>query len=506
MDTEIELKFLVSDTVITHIPGLITQFGKRITNFPARNLLNAYFDTPNRELRALDIGLRTRCCDGECEQTIKLAGEVVGGLHQRPEYNVALSGNRPDLEAFPANIWPHGMQISAINQSLYPIFSTNFIRRTWLVETENGSEIEVVLDKGEVSASGQHLGICEVEMELKKGHRSDIFALAKQLIQCSEVRLGLYSKAARGYMLADHKPLKADNYINYVPLTNDMTQEQALIACLNYGIRFVQKHEQCYFEDAKFKTLKLMMDGIALIRHTFWLFEAIVDKQTTEHLRQELKWFLHTFSWVEGAIQIKTFTSKKHAYYKKISKAPSLNAVIEDIREQRPRIASIKAIFQSPRYNNLILALTTFLVDKSWRTAWSAQNVQAAELKVIDIAADLFEKDWQEMQTLLPLERALTAQDYLAQKNELQRNLLSGACLGSLFASTKRDEYRSPWFDIVEGIDELGTLDYLQRLSEQQSDDALANIQVWLAQKTENLVAAMEQSRQVTLKQTPYWR
>lgn len=73
MDTEIELKFLVSDTVITHIPGLITQFGKRITNFPARNLLNAYFDTPNRELRALDIGLRTRCCDGECEQTIKIS-------------------------------------------------------------------------------------------------------------------------------------------------------------------------------------------------------------------------------------------------------------------------------------------------------------------------------------------------------------------------------------------------------------------------------------------------
>ena len=84
MDTEIELKFLVSEKVITQLPALITQFAKKVTNYPARNLLNAYFDTPSRELRALDIGLRTRCCDNECEQTIKLAGQVVGGLHQRP--------------------------------------------------------------------------------------------------------------------------------------------------------------------------------------------------------------------------------------------------------------------------------------------------------------------------------------------------------------------------------------------------------------------------------------
>ena len=52
----------------------------------------------------------------------------------------------------------------------------------------------------------------------------------------------------------------------------------------------------------------------------------------------------------------------------------------------------------------------------------------------------------------------------------------------------------------------LSTLNYLQRLSEQQSDEELANIKIWLTQKTDNLVAGMEQSRQVTLKQIPYWR
>ncbi|MFM9598146.1 inorganic triphosphatase, partial [Streptomyces scabiei] len=76
-------------------------------------------------------------------------------LHQRPEYNLPLESNRPDISAFDSSIWPHGMQVSAIAANLYPIFSTNFIRRTWLIETDSGAKIEVVLDKGEISASGQ---------------------------------------------------------------------------------------------------------------------------------------------------------------------------------------------------------------------------------------------------------------------------------------------------------------------------------------------------------------
>ncbi len=174
MDTEIELKFLVSDNEVPLIPALITQFAKTVTNKPAKNLTNAYFDTPNRELRALDIGLRTRCCNDECEQTIKLAGEVVGGLHQRPEYNLPIQSGRPDLLAFDANIWPHGMQLESIAENIFPIFSTNFIRRTWLIETDSGTKIEVVLDKGEIAAQGKMEPINELEIELIEGNKEDL--------------------------------------------------------------------------------------------------------------------------------------------------------------------------------------------------------------------------------------------------------------------------------------------------------------------------------------------
>ncbi len=506
MDTEIELKFLVSESVIGHIPALITQFAKKVSNKPARNLQNAYFDTPSRELRALDIGLRTRCCDNDCEQTIKLAGQVVGGLHQRPEYNLPIEGNRPNITLFNSEIWPAAIQPSAINDNLFSIFSTHFIRRTWLIETDSGSEIELVLDKGDISAAGKSTPICEVEMELLSGERSELFALAKKLIACSQVRLGLYSKAARGYRLADNTPLSAESALGFVKLSPQATQEQALEKCLQYGIEFVQKHEQCYIEQPKLSTLKRIVDGISQIRHSFWLFEHIADKQKTKPLRKELKWLLQTFSWVETAIQLKTFSSKKHAFYKKISSAPELEQMIQKLSAEQPGEADILAIFESPRYNQLILDLTIWLVEKRWRDGWAQDEQQNANAPVQHIASRLFEQDWSEMQVLLPHQSVL-ADDYLAKRQQLHRNLLSGCCLGELFAGPIRDEFRGPWLDIIYGMDELAALDYLQHICEQaEQPEKFAKIKLWLQQKTANLVCAMEQSRQASQKLQPYWQ
>ncbi|SFC44632.1 triphosphatase [Pseudoalteromonas denitrificans DSM 6059] len=511
-DIEIELKFLVSDNVIAQIPAIITEFAKKVINKPSRNLQNAYFDTANRELRALDIGLRTRCFTGEtcndnqCEQTIKLAGQVIGGLHQRPEFNLPLEGKRPDLSLFGANIWPHGMQVDVINKNIYPIFSTHFIRRTWILETESGSKIELVLDKGEISASKQVTPICEVEMELVSGSRADLFILAKKLLDRSEVRLGLYSKAARGYMLADNKPLVAETKLSYVSLIKNSSLEQAFESCLQHGIQFVQKHEQCYFDNPALHTLKRINDGVSLIKHVFTLFSSILNKDKLLPLLSELKWLLSELSWVETAVQLKNYTSKKHAYYKKIKNAPELTQVIDSLKLQHPDVVKMHQVFTSARYNHLILNLTIFLVENGWKSQWNANQLQVADQKVIDKAASLFESDWNEMQNLMRSEQEISESSYIAQKEKLERNLLSGCCLGSLFNEGLREEFRTPWLDIIHGIDELNTLDYLKRLCTEQHDDSLNKIQTWLTQKSTNLLLAMEQSRLATFKLVPYWR
>ena len=197
------------------------------------------------------------------------------------------------------------------------------------------------------------------------------------------------------------------------------------------------------------------------------MFEPIADKEITKALRKELKWLLHTFDWVETAIQLNQFTSKKHAFYKKISAAPELETVINSLKAKYPNVSDIQTIFHSPRYNQLILDLTLFLVEKCWRADWQQQDSSDAVKPVKEIAADLFENDWTETQHMLP--DILTAQSYIKNKQKLQRNILSGCCLGELYKGTRRDKFREPWLDIIKGMDELATYNYLKQLCEQQS-------------------------------------
>jgi inorganic triphosphatase YgiF len=106
MAQEIELKFYVHpDSVETLRNHLHSLTDDRVA---PTQLLNIYYETADNWLRRHDMGLRIRGFDGQYEMTMKIAGRVVGGLHQRPEYNIALDKPELDLARFPQEVWPDG--------------------------------------------------------------------------------------------------------------------------------------------------------------------------------------------------------------------------------------------------------------------------------------------------------------------------------------------------------------------------------------------------------------
>lgn len=113
-------------------------------------LLNIYYETPDNWLRGHDMGLRIRGENGRYEMTMKVAGRVTGGLHQRPEYNVALSEPTLDTEQLPTEVWPNGELPADLASRVQPLFSTDFYREKWLVAVDD-SRIEIARS-GEVKA------------------------------------------------------------------------------------------------------------------------------------------------------------------------------------------------------------------------------------------------------------------------------------------------------------------------------------------------------------------
>ena len=203
MTTEIELKYQLltnSDenmAVINDITAMLTA-QKASFEINKHQLKNDYFDTENLALRQMDFGLRIRTEDQQYEQTIKTAGNVIGCLHQRPEYNVAIATKQLDLSLFPKEIWPKNTNVETLGKELKVIFSTNFLRRTWLIH-QNENVIELALDQGNIFTKEAEpmQFINEIEIELVRGDEQALFSLAEQLIAVVAMKTGNVSKAAR---------------------------------------------------------------------------------------------------------------------------------------------------------------------------------------------------------------------------------------------------------------------------------------------------------------------
>jgi triphosphatase len=101
-----------------------------------------------------------------------------------------------------------------------------------------------------------------------------------------------------------------------------------------------------------------------------------------------------------------------------------------------------------------------------------------------------------------------TSNKYIELHGILVRSLLMGSWFSRLFINADNQKqvvnYRSPWLDIKQGISELQTLQLLQeQLANLQHDES--KLMTWLNVKIENLLQAMDQSRLIALKGTPYW-
>ncbi|WP_166638798.1 inorganic triphosphatase [Paraglaciecola marina] len=208
VEFEIELKLLTNNDAGEVIDKKLLPSLKGNVKKEVVTLTNYYFDTQDRLLRKHDIGLRIRSNNQYCEQTLKTSGQSIGGLHKRPEYNVSLDSydkkniEFPNLSLFESSAWPNNFDLEAVQNNLETMFSTNFTRHVYQLDNDTSS-IELVWDYGEVRSGELTLPICEIELELKKGGVKDLFNLAKQISSLMPLGIGVHSKAARGYKLAD---------------------------------------------------------------------------------------------------------------------------------------------------------------------------------------------------------------------------------------------------------------------------------------------------------------
>ncbi|MGI2260717.1 inorganic triphosphatase [Shewanella sp. GXUN23E] len=460
---------------------------------PTKQLTNRYFDTPDLQLRRWDMGLRVRGEGERREQTIKTAGQVVGGIHSRPEYNIDIDGDSPLLKLFPADIWPENADLDAVQQQLICFFDTDFNRQLWHVYVGN-SMVEIALDTGWISAGEQREAICELEFELLAGEVSALLELAHTVAQWLPVRLGKASKAQRGYRLASGaRPLTLDA-LSYVALEGHHDIHSALQTLLETCIERWQLLEQAIAQSAE----------VPLQCAQYW-----------QRLRSIIRLLKMTLRHVE--LGDETYDACFHAIESRIGfvdDALSLAVVIEEqllarheLAEQFESMAAarlaqcdlggkLQALQQLPQYGQLQLAVVQLLLDLSKGLV----ILPARQLK--QMADSMQEASWQQILMLMPPDNALSESEFLAAAKTLDDAILVGFAYGELYPVASRDSFRAPWRDLAHGIRALAGYAVLDDMS--QATDA--QLHDWLCNKRQSLILALDFSRKSAQAMTPYWR
>jgi len=499
MATEIELKYLVfgcntAETISTLLSKNNIEFIESINQ-----LSNCYFDTPDLNLRKHDMGLRIREKDTMLEQTIKTAGKDIGGLYQRPEFNIPVKTKQPNLSLFPTQIWALSQNINNIQAQLVSLFSTDFERHTWLVNSAKGGVVEIVFDQGNVSSNGINEPIHEIELELVRGDVAELFDLAQLLLNQLKLRPGLQSKAARGYSLWNEvEAIPSCTALTLLPLKHNENIAESFISGLSKILQHLQSSVDQYIDKPSLTTLAVIKDSLSLMEHGFIFFEKnlLVD---CDKIRNEIMYFVKVFSWVEHLIYLKEIVNKTGNYRKKLDYSTELVAELKLEKRRFPNIEEVKQVFHSQRFNQLQLHILNMLMPNQSPFTEPLNNTN-----IHTFATEQLSKSLHQLTKNMPKNKVLTSEQYLEQSALLNRSLHAGIWFAGLFNEVERSKYRVPWLDIREGIAELQVLwlihQQLQRLPEQPQK--LVN---WQRSKVDNLLHALEHSKNNAVSLQPYW-
>jgi inorganic triphosphatase YgiF len=284
VNAEVELKLEVEAEDIGRFKRHPLLKGARSRSAPQ---LSIYYDTRSGALAKHGYTLRVRSVDGGFVQTVKPATQGAG-LFARDEWEVPVDSIEPDLGKLA------GLPLEALSQSgklkkLSPLIRSQVKRTSWRV-ARNGSEIQLDLDQGLVEAGGRSQPLSELELELLKGTAADLVLAAHEIAERVPVRVGVLSKAERGFAVAAGALDKAHK-AGPVSVDEAMSIGEAFAVIAQACIKHYRLNEPLVIARKDASALHQSRVAMRRLRSAFTMFKPALRDPQYEPLREELRWF-----------------------------------------------------------------------------------------------------------------------------------------------------------------------------------------------------------------------
>lgn len=247
-----------------------------------------YYDTPTRALRAAGFSLRIRQSGGRHVQTIKYQAGEAAGLFDRPEWESDVAGFAIDFDAVAAT--PLARHLGRKLRAQLDIQVETRVRRTAWRLGGDGAEVELVLDESSIISGDAHWEGSEIELELREGDPARLFDIARTLADAAPLRLGVLSKADRGFALADGR-LERVAKAEQVAVSPTMTTADGFAAIAYSCLRHFRLNEPLVLGRRDPAALHQARVAMRRLRSLFTLFGPVISDAEYPALRAELRWF-----------------------------------------------------------------------------------------------------------------------------------------------------------------------------------------------------------------------
>ncbi|WFU18380.1 CYTH and CHAD domain-containing protein [Bradyrhizobium sp. CB3481] len=395
MGVETEVKFRVPRRNIAALAHLKIP-GSRMAERSESDLTSTYFDTRKRKLKRHGLVLRVRQTGGKYIQTIK---KVSAGL-DRGEWETEIKDGSPDLgEADGTPL--EEIASKKLRRKLRPVFKTS-VRRITLPIRSKGSEIELAVDRGEITVRGRSSRIEEIELELKRGRPRDLFQLARAVERKLDAELYLRGKAERGYDLVDSTD-QGPVFAGPIELNEQMSAIEGFKAIAHAALRHFSGNIDAV-RNFDPEGVHQMRVGLRRLRAAISLFSKVLTGTKTGQIKAELKWLTNQLA---PAREIDVFLHEKvEPVAPKINPRRGAKAIEREFADRRHQaLERATSAVNSGRCRAMLVELLEWIEAQD-------DGGDEAKLEISKFATDLLNrrvkkvrKDGRILQDMSPMDR-----------------------------------------------------------------------------------------------------
>ncbi|WP_415889953.1 inorganic triphosphatase [Neptuniibacter sp. SY11_33] len=367
MALEVELKLTLSPH---HVESLKLQplfRSSQVRELGSHQLGNIYYDTPDQQLTQHRVALRIRRKGEQLIQTLKSSGSSEAGMHSRKEWEWLIKQPELDYELLESAEWPKALQDPNIHAKVAPIFSTDFNRTTWILDTldskGNVLKAEIALDQGSVSAQGREDPLCELELELLEGEATEMVKFALDLAKHVPLYISDISKAERGYRLLD--PETYDVQRKLPEFDESTTLEQSFSILLQKELGLWPRYLEAWQFTQDWKYIPLALESLRNIGALYETYSDIVPAEPDGKIDFLLSKLIRQLRDIDAWRRTAVISNQKDS---------------DLIKQQQQRSeARLNVLLQTAEPGVLALLISEQLIEKSWRERWQESHQQLAQ-------------------------------------------------------------------------------------------------------------------------------